>query len=417
MSSTHLTHQTFQQHEPPAERLEMAVKSIHIEALTIGMYVVRLDRPWPENSQLRNKHRIDTAEDIALLQAHGVCHVTIDPTLGDDVRAGSHTGTFPELDPLTRKLVQAREVRAEAMAALQSVFEGVRTGAPINSMEVKRAVHAVMEEILQLHDPLLGLIHIQRNDVNMFAHALNVCVYALLVGKMQGFDKARLERLGVGAMLHDVGELRLPRNLLRKREVYSEQERRLMQQHPRLGAAMLSQSDGIHEESRRIVLEHHERPNGSGYPQGLRGLSIAAASEIVGIVDIYDAMISDREGRPPLAPAQAIKEIYQCGLQGHIDLGWAERVIRCLGIYPVGSIVELSTHERALVISTNPLNALRPTVRIVCDASQQPYAHPITVDLASLRPQEPERTIVRALDPAKESLRVEAYIGEATGVS
>lgn len=417
MSSIYLTHTTFQPHEPPAERREMAVKHIPIEAVTIGMYVVRLDRPWPEASQLKNKHRIENVEDIARLRSHGVCAVTIDPTLGADVTDEVQAETSQDLDPLSRKLAHAREVRAEAMAMLQGVFEGVKTGTPINSVEVKRAVHTVMDEILQRHDALLGLIHLQHGDANMFAHAVNVSAYALVVGKMQGFDKPQLERLGVGAMLHDVGELRLPRNLLRKREVYSEQERRLIQQHPRLGVAMLSQADGIHEESRRIVLEHHERPDGSGYPQGVKGLHIAPMSEIVGIVDMYDAMISDREGRPPLAPAQAIKEIYQSGLHGHIDRGWAERIIRCLGIYPVGSLVELSTGERALVVAANPLDALRPTVRIVGDASQQPCAHPLTVELATVRPLEPERTIVRALDPTKERLSIEAYIDEAAGVS
>jgi hypothetical protein len=138
--------------------------------------------------------------------------------------------------------------------------------------------------------------------------------------------------------------------------------------------AVLSKARGIREECRRIVLEHHERLDGSGYPAGLKGLAISPLSEIVGIVDMYDAMLSGREGRPSLPPAQAIKELYKHGLKGHCDRGWIERTIRCLGIYPVGSLVELSTGERGVVLAVNPVDALRPIVKVIWDAAGRAYA-------------------------------------------
>lgn len=413
---------------PPVEKHNMATKRVPIEALLVGMYVVELDRPWPETGSLANKHRVERPEDIVLLKEYGVLWVTIDPTLGQDVAevtappgvtAGvrvseptsiPRTEALQALGTLERELVLARAVQTEAMMAVQGIFEGVKTGAPIDSTAVKQTVYTLLNATLRSHDPLVSLIHIRQYDANLFAHAVNVCVFALVVGKSQGFSKLQLEQLGVGALVHDIGKLRLPRNLLRKQGVYTAQERLLIQQHPRLGTTILAPSKDIHEESRRIVLEHHERLDGSGYPAGLKGLNISPLSEIVGIADMYDAMLSSREGRPPLPPAQAIKELYKYGLQGQCDRRWVERVVRCLGIYPVGSLVELNTGERGVVVAVHLTDALRPSIKIIWDPDQQPYPVPLLVDLATLHAHEPERTILRALDPHKENLQVAAYL-------
>jgi putative nucleotidyltransferase with HDIG domain len=363
-----------------------------------------------------------------LFKERGVQWVTIDPTLGTDIAgdtatAAAHasagvqestsatqTEAARELGNLERELLLARTVQTEAMTAVESIFEGVKTGTPIDSAAVKQTVYTLLNNTLRSHDPLIALIHMRQYDANLFAHAVNVCVFALIVGRSQGFGKLQLESLGVGALLHDIGKLRLPRNLLRKQGIYTAQERRLIQQHPQLGIAILSQSHDIHEESRRIVLEHHERYNGSGYPAGLKELEISPLSEIVAIADMYDAMLSSREGRPPLPPAQAIKELYKYGLQGQCDRRWVERVIRCLGIYPVGSLVELNTGERGVVVQVHPADALRPAVKIIWDPAQQPYPRPLLVDLAASHTEGPERIILRALDPTKENLQVTTYL-------
>jgi putative nucleotidyltransferase with HDIG domain len=311
---------------------------------------------------------------------------------------------------LEEDLARAQIVRTEAMTMVESIFEGVKTGSPINSVTVKQTVTTLMDIIFHDYDPFLSALHMRQYDANLFAHAVNVCVFALIIGKSQGFDKSRLECLGVGALLHDVGKLRLPRNLFRKQGVYTPQERQLIQQHPLLGAAILSEAQDIREESRRIVLEHHEHIDGSGYPTGRQGREISPLSEIVSIVDIYDAMLSGREGRPILHPAQAIRELYKYGLQGRCDRGWVERTIRCLGIYPIGSLVELSTGERGVVVRVNPLDALRPTVKIVWNPTGQAYPVPVMLDLSTLKDSEQEHTIVRALDPIKEQVNIAPYL-------
>ncbi len=403
----------------------MAVKQIPIDALLPGMYVVSLDRPWPRPKILAD-NRIECPEDVARLKQYGIRYVTIDPTLGKhtDHAAGetivateavaweSGAQRLSKLAGLEADLERAHIVRAEAETIVQSVFEGIKTGSPIDSLVVKEAVSGLIDSILHDYDPLLCVLHMRQYDANLFAHAVNVCVFALVIGKSQGFDKQRLESLGLGALLHDIGMLRLPRNVFRKQGAYTLQERQLIRQHPRLGVAILAAARDIREDVRRIIVEHHERIDGSGYPTGLRGLQICPLSEIVGIVDMYDALLSGRVGRPALPPAQAIRELYKYGLQGQCDRGWVGRTIRCLGIYPVGSLVELSTGERGVVVVVNPSDALRPTVKIVWDASGQVYAEPQTVDLCAVVELPKARTILRALDPVKEHLNTAPYFEE-----
>ena len=212
-----------------------------------------------------------------------------------------------------------------------------------------------------------------------------------------------------------MGQVHLPRNLIRKPGLYTAQEQRLMQAHPYLGATMLSQTPRMPADACRIVAEHHERLDGSGYPQGLAGAALSPLSQIVAIADVYEAMLGTREGRPPLLPAQAIKELYQQGRAQQLDLRLVEKMIRCLGIYPVGSLIELNTGERGIVLAVNPGKALQPVVYLLWDQTRQRYATPVTVDLAAPEAEAPIRMICEVLDPEAEGYEIATYLAESNG--
>jgi cyclic di-GMP phosphodiesterase len=188
-----------------------------------------------------------------------------------------------------------------------------------------------------------------------------------------------------------------------------------MQAHPHLGATLLSQTPHIPEEACRIVAEHHERWDGSGYPLGLHGAALSPLSQMVAIADVYETMLGTRTGRPPLLPTQAIKELYQQGRAQQLDLGLVEKMVRCLGIYPVGSLIELNTGERGIVVAVNPGKALQPVVHILWDAAHQRYATPVTVDLAAPDADTPLRTICEALAPTAEGYDIARYFTESNG--
>jgi cyclic di-GMP phosphodiesterase len=401
------------------------------------MYIVGLDQPWLQSPFLFHRRRIGRYEEIARLKAYGVRRVTIDPTrgldlvetlpppaegLGEDkeveVRERDNLHPHPcsqsRVSPLP-DLALARTVHTEAMTAVQSLFEGTKTGAPLNSAAAQEVVHHLMETVLTQHEALAGLIHMRQFETNLYAHVINVCIFALMLGAMQDLDKTVLACLGVGALLHDVGQVHLPRNLVRKPSRYTAQEQRLMQAHPHLGVTMLSRIPHMPEDACRIVAEHHERLDGSGYPQGLRGAALSPLSQIVAIADVYETMLGTREGRPPLLPAQAIKELYQQGRAQQLDLRLVEKMIRCLGIYPVGSLIELNTGERGIVLAVNPGKALQPVVHILWDQTHQCYATPVTIDLAAPDADMPIRTIRDVLEPAAEGYDIATYFSESNG--
>jgi HD-GYP domain-containing protein (c-di-GMP phosphodiesterase class II) len=161
---------------------------------------------------------------------------------------------------------------------------------------------------------------------------------------------------------------------------------------------------------RRIVAEHHERNNGTGYPAGLRASDIAPLSQLVGLVDVYDALVTSRYGRPAITPPQAIRQIYKLGLAGEFDKVQVEHMIQCLGVYPIGSLVELSTGERAVVVSVKPELSVKPSLKIISDAKGQYYAEPLLIDLSQPEPDAPARSILHDLDPHHERCRVESYL-------
>ncbi len=403
-------------------------KQISIDDLVVGMYIVGLDQSWLQSPFLFHRRRIGRYEEIARLKAYGVQRVTIDPTRGLDLvktqprtAEGLGEGTIhhsplnrPRVSPLP-DLTLAHAVHTEATIAVQSLFEGTKTGAPLNSAAAQEVVHRLMETVLSQHDVLAGLIHMRRFETNLYAHVINVCIFALMLGAMQDLDKTILACLGVGALLHDVGQVHLPRNLVRKPGLYTAQEQRLMQAHPHLGATRLSRTPHMPEDACRIVAEHHERLDGSGYPQGLGGAALSPLSQIVAIADVYETMLGTREGRPPLLPAQAIKELYQQGRAQQLDLGLVEKMVRCLGIYPVGSLIELNTGERGIVVAVNPGKALQPVVHILWDQTHQCYATPVTVDLAAPDADAPRRTIRDVLDPAAAGYDIATYFAESHG--
>lgn len=406
------------------------------------MYLIGVDQPWLQSPFLLNRRSIRSQDDIARLKAYGIQHVTIDPRRGldyiaadqepvpgpvalestPDTAAAAPPGS-PEV-PLVAEpargqpgpevdLRLARAVHTEAVAAVQGLFEGVKTGAPINSGAAKEVVHSLLETVLYRQEAMTGLIHMRHFDVNLYAHTINVCAFALLLGATAGLERAQLECLGLGALLHDIGQVYLPRNLVSKPSRYTPQEQRLMQAHPQLGATMLSQAAPIPALACQIVAEHHERLDGSGYPRALRGADLAPMGQIVAIADVYESMLGPREARPALLPAQALKELYQQGRAQQLDLRLVEQLVRCLGLYPVGSLVALNTGERGIVTAVNPTDALRPAVTVLWDAALQRYARPRVLHLSGTENAEPY-VICQVLDPVAEGYDLVTTLAEST---
>jgi HD-GYP domain-containing protein (c-di-GMP phosphodiesterase class II) len=412
-------------------------KRIPVAQLKPGMYVVELDRAWIHTPFLFNSRRIKDARDIELLAKHGIREVVIDTQQGMDTEnpnqhaasertsQGAATteasgeaaarGRYGKvLAPLSHELSAAMVIHKEALVTAQSVFDGVGRGSSLNSPAAKKTVTALLGSVTRSPEANLLLTQMRRFENDLFTHAINVCVLSMVVASLEGFIE-EISELGLGALLHDVGQVRLPRNLIRKHDPFTDQERRLLEQHPVLGGAILEQAENISLVAQQIVVEHHERLNGTGYPAKAAGASISPLSQIVAITDAYDAMITGRNGVLQ-KPIDVLRELYLDANAGAFDRDLVEKVIRSLGVYPVGSLVELNTGERAIVLAANRSNTLKPTIRLVLTRDRLPLPQGPVISLSEESAAK-GRHILRTLDPGKEHIDIMRHLTFTAGGS
>jgi HD-GYP domain-containing protein (c-di-GMP phosphodiesterase class II) len=413
-----------------------ARKRIPLCQLKPGMYVVELDRSWLETPFIFHRMYIKDMADVSLLEKHGVREVVVEIERDaggkalnpqhPSAQAGGENGSIARpaaakksgradeqvLQPLIQELSVAKTIHEEALAAAQSIFDGAGRGSALNSPRARQTVSDLLGSVTRSPEASLLLTQMRRFQNDLFTHAVNVCVLSLVVGALEGFSHD-VSELGLGALLHDIGQVRLPRNLIRKTDPLTDQERRLLEQHPALGAAILDQAKDIPTTVRHIVMEHHERLNGTGYPLQSRGDDISSLSQIVAITDVYDAMITGRCGVIQ-RPIDVLRQLYLDANAGAFDRDLVEKVIRSLGVYPVGSLVELNTGERGIVLAANRADTLRPTIRLVLSRDGLPLSKGPIVSLAEEESVAMGRQVRRTLDPGRERVDIMGHLRLAT---
>jgi HD-GYP domain-containing protein (c-di-GMP phosphodiesterase class II) len=412
----------------------LKTKCISLSDLRPGMYVLELDQPWIKTPFLRHRFLVQNTEQIDTLRQASVRQVVIDPSRGLDVENAEDSGNlkaarrraqnetakpvppypadFKEAGEVARETSRevvraARAIRNDAVTSIRNLFSGTKTGIPLEAPALKGVVRCLVLNLLEHPAATTIMMHLegmQQTHRCVYEHAVDVCVMSMMIGRAHRLRPHEIDHLGLGALMHDLGEIDLPGHLQRPAGRFTEQEEALFREHPRRGNAILSRSTGVPEPVHRIVWEHHERVDGSGYPYGLHGSQISLLSQIVGLADQYDGMVTRRDGRRQLSGAEAMRQLYQSGIDGRFDQSLVERMIECLGVYPVGSLVALNTGERAWVIAGDTQNRLKPWVKLVWDRrGAQRYTSEI-VDLSSPRPGEPERKITQVLSPHQESV-------------
>jgi HD-GYP domain-containing protein (c-di-GMP phosphodiesterase class II) len=300
---------------------------------------------------------------------------------------------------------------------VERIFAELEQGLPPHPSCTKAVVTKVLSQVMSDRDALVTRLAVQRLeqfDRSLAAHALDVCVWSLIVAVESGLDETMQAHVGAGALLHDAGYMRLPRNLVRKRGECADSERRLLEQHPKLGIALLAEEPEVADEVKRIVAEHHERADGSGFPARLADQAISSLAKLVGIIDHYDGLISRRSGRPAMLPHDAIRQLFLAGERGQFEKRLVETVIRSIGVYPVGSLVRLNTGEQAIVIGVNPAQRLKPRVTITGGPQGETYSHPLQIDLATQPQERAVRTVLRVLDPAHEGVNIALHLDQVS---
>lgn len=402
-------------------------KQIAIEQLRIGMYVTRLDRPWTKTPFWRHKMRIESSEHIEALRACGVQFVEIDTEKGLDLAPQSSVRTTaPSATPTTEhsflhppqprgvsfeeEMSSAKEVYGQAKVVVAQAMSAARQDRALDVEAVSKVSERMVESVLRNKDALCSLSRLKSFDEYTFFHSVNVAILALAMGLHHEMSRDALSKLGLGALLHDIGKMRVPVDLLNAPRRLEESEREILKQHVMRGAEYLSQHAALSGEVFWPLLEHHERLDGTGYPAGRKRKDLSQSGLITGVVDIYDAITSDRVYHKGIPPFQAMRELHGLALDGHLDLHVVRGLTQCVGLYPVGSYVRLSTREIGVVSRLNHAEPLLPTLLLVSNGSA-PYRPPKPFDLAQ-QPTQPLCYIVTPVDPRQLGIDPNHVLGD-----
>jgi putative nucleotidyltransferase with HDIG domain len=369
-----------------------------------GMYVAELDRPWLESPFLFQGFRITNVDELTQLEK--ICdYVFVDPeksaipvpkTLSAipmrSTASRANTSTYIKQTPLFQTTFEQEYPRAHktfevTKENVTNIFGDVRLGRSLDVAEVKYTVTSLVDSIMRHPDALLLLSNLQDKNNQAVSHAVNVCTLAITFGRFLGFPKKELTELGMGALLHDIGETKIPTEILENFSNCTAEDIKTFQDHTTYGAAILHNTKGLPESVIAIARDHHERSNGSGYPQSISSENLDIFTMIVAIADVYDNVTTGMYGKPPVPCTETLKNIY-VWREDLFDALLVEKFIQCLGIYPVGSIVELNTGEVGVVINNNPETRLFPKVLLVRNKDKRPIDPPKVINLDIFRTED-----------------------------
>lgn len=344
------------------------------------MYIAELDRPWTDTPFMFQGFILSTQQQLDALKKY-CSTVLVDVERSAPQETPVPRVPYPERVPVEQEIEPAKAAYANSRLLMRDVVAAVRIGRTLDAGRVKSAIGSMTESVLRNPDALLLFAQLRAKGEYTESHALDVSIYMITFGRFLELEPGQIEFLGYLGLLQDVGKVRLPKDLLEKRGRLTMAEFELAKLHVNYSVEILRATPGLPGDLARIAALHHERHDGSGYPKGLRGSEIGMIGSIAAIVDTFDALTVKRPYADPVSPSAAISMLYKWrGV--FFDAYLVEQFIRCIGIFPVGSLVELNSGEVGVVIAQNLSKRLLPRVMVIRDAEGHPMAPHKLLDLA-----------------------------------
>ena len=390
---------------------------IHVSELKIGMFVSKLDRDWQETPFLMQGFMIEDLDDIDIVAQYSQ-HVWIDAVRAVWVPP-EERGSIAAVKPKTNIYINKVDAKQEHTAALgvfreahrltKTLLEDARLGGVINTEQAKSTVKDCVHSILRNPDALIWMSRMRTEDEYTSEHCLNVCILAIAFGRHLGMSEAELEKLGLCGLLHYVGKMRVPQGILNKAEPLSDKEFKTIKAHVIHGRNLLMSSPGVPNACVDVAYSHHERMDGNGYPRKLKSAGISDFARIIAIVDAYDAMTADRCYSKAIPSTEALKRIFQ-DRGSHFDERMSLEFIRCVGLYPPGSIVELVNGLVGIVLETNYRYRHLPKIIVVKDLTKSLEKEQV-LSLDEIEKKELDKTylIRRALSDGSHGIWIKEY--------
>lgn len=371
----------------------MYKKLVPVGDLEIGMYVIELDRPWLGTPFDFQGFPVTSRDQIDQLRQY--CKIVyIDPerepwTPERRKAALSVLGStvYQEITPVEKEVLVAREIYASCEQAMQQALDALHSHGEIDPQKLTSAVSSMAESIQRNPDAMMLLNTLRQKGSYELGRAMDTSILMVTFGRFLQFAKDRLEILGLAGMLLDVGKTKLPDSVLKKKDMLSPEEYELVKAHVQYSVDLVAAAIALPAGVVDIIAVHHERQDGTGYPKGLKGDQISIDGAVAALVDSFSALTSARAYAEQASPSNALSLMHK--LRGKLfHEALVEQFIQCIGIYPVGSAVELNSGEVGIVIAQNLVRRLQPRVMVILDRDWKPIYPQIILDLV----KEPKAT-------------------------
>ncbi|MBL0029670.1 MAG: HD-GYP domain-containing protein [Rhodanobacteraceae bacterium] len=402
--------------------MELEERQVHVDHLKPEMYVYRLDRPWLGLPFPLEGFMVQNAKQIEVLRKH--CdHVFVDvqrsqiPIRAYMAHPRQHERqrtVVKHVDSVTlhEELPRAREAHDQASHLAAKILSDVKAGHKISVEDVRNAVVPVVKSVLRNADAYFWVTSLRKRDAYEYSHAVHCSLLAAAFGRHMGFTEDVLVNLATGGLLMDIGKTEIDESLLAKPEALTADETEAVRKHVENSLRIIEEAGIHHADVREMVLTHHERHDGSGYPDKLMRNQIPLFGRMAGLIDSYDAMTSTRVFRKAASAHHALQQLYRHGDQ-LFQREVVEQLMQCLSVYPTGSLVELSNGEVAIVMAQNHARRLRPRVMLLMTADKVLRENFIELDLMGQNEDEGTlREITTILEPGAYGLDpTELYLG------
>jgi putative nucleotidyltransferase with HDIG domain len=393
------------------------LKKISVNQLTVGMHLKEFCGSWMEHPFWRTGFVITDPKDIQTILASSIKEVWIDSSKGLDVAAGGVVVTEVESEAqvdaemreaaavqravapvsMAVEMEKAAKICAQSKRAVMSMFQEARMGNAVDAGGAKQMVEEISDSVSRNPGALIGLARLKTADDYTYMHSVAVCAMMVALARQLGLDEEQTRVAGLAGLMHDLGKAAMPMDVLNKPGKLTDAEFSIIKTHPVEGHRLLQSGKDVDEAVLDVCLHHHEKTDGSGYPKGLKADEISLFAKMGAVCDVYDAITSNRPYKLGWDPAESLRKMAEWA-NGHFDGKVFQAFVKSLGIYPIGSLVKLSSGRLGVVVDQTSKSLTTPCVKVFFSTKSNMRIVPEVIDLSK---QGVAEKIVGREDPAK----------------